>query len=107
MARIISVINEGSTGYLSVAFYDKANLPALPSSISYTVRCLTTGTVLRAPTSLTPATSIEILLSPSDNAIQQAGNPYETRLVTVSASYGASDAINDDYTYQVRNLVGV
>jgi hypothetical protein len=101
-----SVVNEGSTAYLGVRLMDKLGAPAVPAALSYSVRCLTTGTDLRANVALTPGSQAEIVLTPTDNAIQTATNKYETRLVTVVATYNVDDAQVEEFTYQVRNLEG-
>ena len=96
--------NERSTAWLTVSFKDKAGALAAPASANYRVDCLTTGTAIRAETALTPASSIEITLTPGDNAIVAAANVRETRRVTIKAAYGAADEIKDQYDYVVENL---
>lgn len=98
------VVNEGSTSYLSVSFKDKAGALAAPASLTYSLHCLTTGAALRNDVALSPASQVEITLTPADNAILNPGNQYETRLVTVKAGYGAADALQEEYEYQVKNL---
>lgn len=102
MAR--QTVNEGSTAYLSVEFRDQAGELAVPASISVRVDCASTGTALRPPTALNPASQIELTLSPLENRIVSASNRAERRRVTVTASYGAADAATADYEYTVRNL---
>lgn len=101
------LINERSTGYLTVAFFDKTNAPAVPASVSYRIDCLTTGTAILAETALTPAASVEITLTPAQNAIVNAANASETRRVTIKATYAGAEADNREYDYQVRNLAYV
>jgi hypothetical protein len=100
-------ITEGSTAYLSVSLKDKAGALAAPASLSYSLTCMTTGAVLRQDVPLAPASQVEITLTPADNAIQSQANLYEIRRVTVKAGYGAADALNEEYEYQVKNLTGV
>lgn len=100
-------VNEGSTAYLTVDFLDKAGLPAVPSSVSYSIYCLTNRQEVRAATAVTPAAQVEITLTPADTAIIDAGNPVEVRRVTVSATYGGGEAVNDDYDVAVDNLLRV
>jgi hypothetical protein len=100
-------VRERSTKYLTVEFLDKTGAPAVPSAVSYRVDCLTTGQQVRADTPLTPAASVEITLTPADNAIL-GGNVLETRRVTVVAQYGgAGDQAVDEYDYLVRNVRGI
>ena len=98
------VINEGSTSYLTVTFYDKDGGYEAPTTVTYKIWCITNDKEVRAVTSLTPASSIEITLTPTDNSIISQSNALETRLVTIEASYGVDDEINDEYEYDVKNL---
>jgi len=100
-------IPEGTTSYLTVDMLDKAGNPAVPTTVSYSIYCLTSKQSVRASTSLTPAAQIEITLTPSDMAILNQANKIERKRVTVVASYGAGDGVNDEYDYQVDNLSGV
>ena len=99
-------VNEGSTAYLAVTFRDRDGNAAAPSSVSYRIDCLTTGQEVRGDTVVSPGSSIEITLAPSDTAILD-GNSYERRRVTVQAAYSGGEAINAQYDYQVKNLTGV
>lgn len=100
----MQIVNEGTTAYLTVSFKDKAGAAAAPSTLTYSLHCLTTGAVLRNNVSLTAGTSVEITLSATDNAMQSQSNRRETKRVTVKASYGAGEAVNSQYDYQVANL---
>jgi hypothetical protein len=62
---------------------------------------------VKGDTALSVASSVEITLMPDDNAILNPGNSYEKRRVTVKATYGSSDGVNDEYDYQVKNLAKV
>lgn len=99
-----AIVNEGSTAYVTLTLRDKAGALAAPASLMYSLHCLTTGAALRSDVSLTPASQVEITLTPADNAIQIPGNQYETRVLTVVAGYGATDALQEQYQYQVKNL---
>lgn len=111
MARLI--VNEGSSFTLKVDFLDKTGAPATPSSITYRVDDVTglsesaVGVRVRADTSVATASSVEITLDSVDTAVLDASKTFETRRVTVKASYGASDTLNDQFFFYVRNLGGV
>ena len=98
------VVNENSTSWLDVAFLDKDGDPATPSSVTYRVDCLSSGTVIRADTGITAASEVEIVLTPGDNAIVDQDHRVEKRLVTVTATFGAGDQHVSEYVYLVRNL---
>ena len=60
----------GTTAYLTVNFKDQAGDPAIPSTVSYTVVNLSNGTTITASTSVTPSSSVEIVLSKdTDNIV--------------------------------------
>lgn len=101
----IQTVNEATTAYLTVTFLDKDGAQAAPSSVSYRIDCLTTGAAVRASTPVTPAASqVEITLDATDNAMQSTGNLTERRRVTVTASYGVGDQVQEQYDYLVKNL---
>jgi len=104
---VVATVPEKTTAYLTVSFFDKAGAPAVPSSVTYRIDDLITNTQILADTALTPAASIEITLTPAQNAILNDANANEPKRVTVKASYGATDGLNDEYTYNVKNLSGV
>lgn len=97
-------VNEKSTKYLSLAFKDEAGAPVAPASIAYRVDCLTTGAAIRASTPVSPAASITIELTPTDNTIQNAANILELRRVTVTATYGGTKQDVRQFDYALRNL---
>lgn len=104
----MQTINEESTGYLTVKFFDKAGALAAPSSVVYRIDDVATGLEVRADTAVgSPGSEIEIVLTPADNTILNTVGDNETRRVTVTGTYGPSDQVTDDYLYEVRNLKGI
>ena len=97
-------VNEGSTAYVTATFRDKAGTVALPSAVTYRIDCITNNTQVRDTTSATPATAVEITLTATDNAIIDPRRNRELRRVTVTGTYGDSDAVREQYDYWVRNL---
>lgn len=97
-------INERSTAYLTASFFDADGQPAAPSSVTYSVYCMTSGQQLRAATSVTPAATVTIQLGATDTLIVGPANAFERRRVTVSAIYGADDELHQDIEVVVRNL---
>jgi len=97
-------INEKSTAYVTAAFADKAGVAAVPTGVTYRVDCQSTGVELVADTAASAAASVEITIPPTANAIQEPTNDFEVKVVTVTATYGASDQITAAYRYRVRNL---
>lgn len=103
----METVNEKTTSYLKVDFKDKDGNPTVPSSILYSVMDKASGTVVRSDTAIGAASSITIALDSTDNTILNVLNKIETRVVTVKASYGATDKFNDDFEYELVNLAQV
>jgi hypothetical protein len=101
---VIGFINEGSTGYLAVEFLDKAGAASVPSSISYRIDDVISMDEILDDTTVTAAAEIEITLGPSVNVIVDQKNRRERRLVTITATYGADDALVKEYEYDVKNI---
>jgi len=103
----MNTINEGTTGYLTITFRDKGGSDESPASASYRIDDVTTGGAIRIATSLAPAPTVEITLTPVDNRILNTKNSHETRRVTIVAIYGANDQVTSEYLYRINSLVGV
>ena len=101
------VVKEGSSAKLRVDFFDESGAPAAPSAVSVRIECLTTGTEIRAETSVTPAQSVTVDITPTENRIIDPARSTERRRVTVRSQYGAGEALNEQYDYVVQNLSGV
>jgi hypothetical protein len=99
----MSNVNEESTAYLTVRFFNKVNSLDVPATATWEVHDKQSGTVLLAPTSILPiANTVELTLTPAINTlVDSVNNTEETRVVTVKASFGASDACNDEYSYEL------
>lgn len=103
----MDIVNERSSAYITVAFLDKNGAPAIPTSITYSTRCTSTGTAIKSNVTVTPASTIIITLDALDNAIQNTSNSSENKLLTVRSTYGTNDECNDEYAWSVKNLTGV
>ena len=103
----LATINENSTSWLELSFFDKVGLPESPVSISYRIDCLTNGAEVRADTALAAGSSVEVELTTADNAIITQTNKEEHRRVTVTASYGSGQAHIERFDYMVQNLRAV
>ena len=109
MASSETAVNEKSTAYLTVTFKDKAGADEAPTSATYTITDVITGTSVRASTPITPiAAQVEITLAPDDNQIYlAAGKDLEYRRVTVIGVYNVTDQVTDEFIYPVQPLKGV
>ena len=101
------IVNEKSTAYLTVTFKDKGGNEEAPDSATYRVDDVDSDTPMKEKTALSVAASVEIKLEPSVNAIVNPDKTYEIRRVTIEALYGASDGVNDEYDYRLKNLAKV
>ncbi len=101
-------VNERSTAYLTVTFRDKAGAAQAPASAAYRIDDVGSGQPVRGDTAISaPGSAVEIVLTTADNAIRNAAAGYERRRVTVTAEYGAGEAVRAEYVYRVINLAGV
>ena len=104
---MMDIVNERTSAYISVAFTDKTGAAATPNTITYSTICQSTGTAIKTNVSVAPASTVTIALDALDSAIQAIANPYEYKLLTIKANYGASDECNGEYAWMVKNLPGV
>lgn len=105
MAEIRTVINEGTTGYLTCTFKDKDGADAVPASATYRIIDHETGTEILAETAITPiAATVEIKITGDQNQMQNETLDLEDHCVVVVASYGVGDTATDEYIFTVKNL---
>ena len=99
----MDIVSEQSTCYIEASFKGRDGAAAVPSAVTYQVR--KPGAVVCASTTVSPASTVTITLTPADNTLA-AGNQSEQREVTVVATYGANDQVADHLIYEVR-AVGI
>jgi hypothetical protein len=97
-------VNERSAARLTASFYDFDDALSAPSSITYAVYDLDTGTELRANTAVSPASTVTITLDSTDTQIIDDAKPVEVHFVVIKAVYAAGDEVNDSYRFRVKNL---
>lgn len=100
-------VNEQSTAYLTVTFRNKAGAAEAPATASYRIEDVASDSEVLEATTITPAATVEVRLTPANNTLLVAGNPAELRRVTVIGEYGQDDAVTSEYVYEVVNLSGV
>lgn len=101
----MDTIIEGSSFTLTVSFYDKNGALAVPTSATWTVIDLETGSVIQVETPISPiASSVDIEITPTINSMHEEDKIYETRRVLIKASYGIADKINAYFDYLLKNL---
>ncbi len=100
-------VNERTTCYLQVTFFDKAGQLAEPSRVDWRLDDITTGQAVVPLTQITPGATVEITVLAAYNAMRSPGNAREQRRVTVIAEYGMGDQVTGQWDYHLVNLSGV
>jgi hypothetical protein len=102
---MLTRVNEGVSAILGVTFKDHDGQLQPPLTIRYRVDCVDNKQELRDWTVVvSPASEIEIELTPSDNAIVFVSRGVERHVVTVEATYSGDGQIAEEYEYEVKNL---
>jgi hypothetical protein len=99
-------VKEASSFNATVYFRD-AGAASIPTNIRYRLDCLTTGYVISDWTVVSPASSVSIAVTATQNAIRSSCNRREQKQITVAANYGLSTQINETAVYEVQNLQGI
>lgn len=104
----MDVINEKSSWFVTCAFADEEGAAVTPSSGSYRIDNLEADgsyAEVRAETPFAPSgPEHEIEITAAENAMLDQGRASETRVLTVTFSYGADRQGTAEYRYIVRNL---
>lgn len=79
---------------------------ATPTTIHYRIDCLTTGTEIADWTSVSAASSFTISVTATHNAIQDSGNDYEIKQITVMTDQDLATQHRESVEYRVDNLYG-
>ena len=100
-------VNERGTIYVTIKFYDLQDEPFEPASVDYRIDCLTSGEEIRAWTTVTPAESVSIPITGSDNRIVASCHSREIRQLVVRYADSLGNAQKSQAQYRVDNLQGV
>jgi hypothetical protein len=103
------IVNEGSAFTLTARFFDEGVATA-PTTARYRIRDLSNDRIVLDWTAITPATSVDITITATNNAVYRDNSKkrfnFEERVVTVQANYGLVSQYADEYRYLVKNLRG-
>ena len=77
---------------------------ATPTSIKYRLDCLTTGMEILDWTTVSAASSATIAVTGAQNVIQNDGNDYEVKQLTVMLDEGLATQHRGRATWRVENL---
>ncbi len=102
---------ERSTFVISASFTDEAGEAVAPTSITWTLTD-DYGTIInsREGEAVTPATSVDIVLSGADLAITEASASVIRKMTveaTYNSSFGTGLPLKDQVTFQIDNLTAV
>lgn len=105
-----NTVKEGNPLPVTVDFFDASNTAYTPTTVRYRIKDLTNNRVVLDWTSATPASSVTITVTPSQNSIYDEDTRnrlrYEERSVVVQADAGTDDQFTDEYIYRIINLRG-
>lgn len=101
MAVLKTYVNEGSTSYHAIAFFDKDGVSVVPESLRYHV---TDGTAEVVPWTTIAAGATEIEISATANTI---GSGASKRYLAVEATHNGGDKITNEALYYLSDLMGV
>jgi hypothetical protein len=85
----------------------RGTTPTAPTTLDYRIDCRTTKAEILGWTSVTPDTSVSVVILPDWNEIINRANLVEQKSITFSANQGTVNEVNDSYTWEVKNLQGV
>jgi len=105
----LSIIYEQSTFTVQVYFRTRASQAAsTPTTIHYRVDDITNKMQTTDWTVVsTPATRNSIVVTEAENSINDDGNVWETKQLTVKIDDGLSTQVINAATWKVRNLLGI
>jgi hypothetical protein len=103
-------VNESSAMTVRARFFNETGDLVSPTTARYLIRDISNDREVRAWTSLSPAATIDIAITASDNDIYEhtgSRKRFERRVVTVQADEGTPTQRTDEIEYWVRNLAGI
>ena len=103
----MQIVNEATSVELSAAIRGDDGSLVAPTTLKYRLDCETSGKAITAWTSLTPEAITAIRIPASSNAIQDDGQPFEDKAVTIMADEGLLTQQVEVKKYRVRNLGGI
>ncbi len=105
----LDVINEKTTFVITATFRDLTGELVTPSSASYRIDDVISGSEIRGDTPFTPeGSSYDITISKDENRILDNAHNTEERIVTVKFVFGIDNKEgNGEYRYIVKNLLKI
>lgn len=103
-------VNEASAMTVRARFFNETGDLVAPTSARYLIRDLSNDRLVRDWTSLSPAATVDISVTASDNDLYSSGRhtrKFERRVVTVQADIDTPTQRTDEIEYWIRNLAGI
>lgn len=97
---------ERSAFTATVYFRDSSDAADTPTTVHYRVDDLTTDTNITGWTSVTPGTSVNITITPTENRMIYNRNKWERRQLTVSSDKGLTTETRDIIQFKIMNTGG-
>ena len=109
MATVLSSVNEESSCVVTASFTDEASVAMVPTSITWSLRDENDAIVnSRSAVSVTPASSINIVLSGNDLIYSTTQSKrYVTIEAVYTSTYGTGLLLKDECEIPINNLHGV
>lgn len=100
-------ILEGEFFTLTATFYDDNDAETLPASIRYQIYCKTSKELVRDWTDVAIGTSVSIVVTSEDNAIQDDSHQREQKQLVLEATITDEKKKVAKFEWTVENLRGV
>lgn len=101
-------IRESSRHVVTAYFRDRATAAAsTPTNVRYRLENLTTGEMIVDWTAASAASSVDITITPTQNALRDQCHREETMELSVAADYGLSTQYIESTTYTIENVRAV
>jgi hypothetical protein len=96
-------VQEGSS-FTATVYFRESDASTVPTTARYRIDDRTTGDAIRAWTDLTPAASIDISITPSDNAMVSGLTRDERRQITVETNTGLDTQTRERAYWTVKSI---
>ena len=91
------------TAFTATAYFRSGTAASTPSAAKYRIDCLTTCKEIKDWTTLTPAASISISVTATENTIEDESNQIEKKQITVASEPDTASQEREVRTWKVIN----
>ena len=99
-------VKERNSITVTAYFRDKSNAADTPATVHYRIDDITTTTKITDWTTVTPGTSVAIVVKSNENRIVNQGDQRERRQITVSSDKGTTTETRDTKEWFIENIGG-